>query len=233
MSGESKNLILIVEDNKRLSHVNRLALESEDYDVRAAFTIAEARTMLETISPDVILLDVKLPDGSGFDLCREIRPHTAAFIIFLTSVREASGEMEGLDAGGNDYLRKPYGIEMLRRRVKNAVLHKDLSAKSQSTAQFITKGSLSIDNIARRAYVNGLDLGLQPMEYGVLFFLMQNEGKTMSAEVIYEKVWGQPLNDNKNALEKRVSRLRKSIEGSGYIIHMQRCKGYCFDSEKV
>ena len=231
MSEESSNLILIVEDNKQLSHINRLALESEGYEVQAAFTIAEARTLLNTVSPDVILLDVRLPDGSGFDLCREIRPHTAAFIIFLTSVREASGEMEGLDVGGNDYLRKPYGIEMLRRRVKNAVLHKDLSAKSQSMAQIVKIGSLSIDNTAMRVYIDGVDIGLQPLEYKVLFFLIQNEGKTMSTEAIYEKVWGQPLNNHKSALEKSLSRLRKSLEGSGCVIHFHRGQGYRFSAE--
>jgi DNA-binding response OmpR family regulator len=233
MSGDNKTLILIVEDDKRLSHVNRHALESEGYEVQAAFSIAEARSLLNKISPDVILLDVKLPDGNGFDLCREIRPNTAAFIIFLTSISESSGEMEGLEVGGNDYLRKPYGIEMLRRRVKNAVLHKELSAKSQTTAQLITKGGLTIDNIARRVKMNGIDLRLQPMEYGLLYFLAQNEGKAMSAEVIYEKVWGLPLNDNKSALEKRISRLRKSIQNSGYTIYTQRGHGYCFAAEQV
>ena len=233
MNGDNKNLILILEDDKRLSHINSHALKSEGYEVRTAFRIAEARSLLETISPDVLLLEVILPDGSGFDLCREIRPHTAAFIIFLTSVSEASCEMEGLDVGGNDYLRKPYGIEMLKRRVKNALLHIELSARSQNTTQIITKGSLSIDNIARRAYIDGADLGLQPMEYGVLYFLIHNEGKTMGADFIYEKVWGQPLNDNKSALEKSVSRLRKRIEGSGYAIQMKRGQGYCFAAEKA
>lgn len=120
MNETSKPLVLIVEDDKSLNLINRRALESEGYAVQSAYALAEARETLSRLDPDVILLDIKLPDGSGIDLCREIREKTGAQIIFLTSVTEAGFELEAFRAGGNDYIRKPYGIDLLRERVKQA-----------------------------------------------------------------------------------------------------------------
>lgn len=227
MNENQKPLILVVEDGKRLNLVNRYALESEGYAVQSAFTLAEAHSILKNVSPDVILLDVKLPDGSGFDLCREIRETTTAHIIFLTSVMESSGEMEGLIAGGDDYLRKPYRIELLRERVKSVLRRRDMES-NKASPQTITKGSLTLDIVASQVFVNGVDLLLQPKEFALLLFLVQNEGKTMSAEYIYEKVWRQSMAGDKNAVQSAIYRLRKKIEHTGYDISMTRRKGYTF-----
>jgi len=217
-------VILLIEDDERLSYINSHALESEGYEVVSAFTLAQARLEIDGKSPDVILLDVKLPDGSGFDFCREIRERTAAHIIFLTSVTESEGEMEGLVAGGNDYLRKPYSIELLRERVKNAL-------RLLKVPQNITRGSLTLDITAGRAYTHGKDLLLSPKEFQMLQLFVQNEGKAFDGEYLYEKIWKQPLNVNMNALKSAVSGLRKKLAGSGYTIVAERGAGYCFEKE--
>ena len=217
-----KNTVLIIEDDASLSLINRRALEPEGYDVLTAFTLAEARDQLARANPDVILLDVKMPDGSGFDFCLEIRENTGAHIIFLTSVTETAGELEGLRSGGNDYLRKPYGIELLRERVKNAI------GQRSASAQFVRRGPLTLDTIARRASINGEDLLLQQMEFALLLFLIRNEGQPTSTESIYEKVWGRPMAGDKNAVQMAVSRLRKKIEPAGFIIQSLYGKGYVF-----
>jgi DNA-binding response OmpR family regulator len=223
-----KALILIVEDDKRLSHANCYALESEGYEVRAAFTLAEARGLLNDISPDVILLDVKLPDGSGFDLCREIRETTGAYIIFLTSVRESSGELEGLVAGGDDYLKKPYGIELLYERIKKGLRHE------RKTPQLIKRGSLTLDILVSRAYMDGKDLVLTQKEFLLLYTLAQNEGQNMSAEELYDKVWKSPLNDDNQAVKIAISRLRNKIEGSGFTVSFDKRKnGYSFGVKRA
>ena len=223
---DTKFKVLIVEDDKNLSSINRRALESEGYEVHAAHTAAEARGLLKDAAFDVILLDVKLPDGTGFELCREIRPETAAHIIFLTSVRESEGEMEGLDAGGNDYLRKPYKIELLRKRVSNAVKNRPAAIEQKT----VKRGSLMLDIMANQAFIDGNDLLLSQKEFAVLLFLIKNEGQTKSAEIIYENAWGQPMGNDKNAVQVAVSRLRKKIEPAGYSIRSAYGKGYVFES---
>ena len=222
---EARNaLVLIVEDDKRLSHINRHALESEGYKVKAAYTLAGARLLLKSISPDVILLDVKLPDGSGFDLCREIREITRAYIIFLTSVTTSSGELEGLTSGGDDYLRKPYSIELLCERVKKGLRH-------AMPAQQIQKGSLMIDMVSGQVFLSGKDIPLSPKEFKLISILMQNEGELIDMEYLYEKAWGQPLCGSTGALTTMIYRIRKKIKGSGYDIVAQRGQGYVFETD--
>lgn len=226
-----KTVILIVEDDKRLSMINSHALESEGYEIKTAFTLREARFKIEDGDPDLILLDVKMPDGNGFDFCREIRGRTAASIIFLTSVTEGEGELEGLVAGGDDYLRKPYSIKLLRTRVKNAL------QKDRKTPQFITRGPFTLYIVAAQAFVNGKDLSLTQKEFAVFLLLAQNAGKILGAEYIYDKVWlpqktsfkVKPMIRSKNIIEKAVSRIRNKIEPYGYTIVTYRGKGYAFE----
>ena len=223
MDGNERPLILIVEDDKRLSLINCKALEPEGYEVKTAFTLREARFLLEDGDPDVILLDIKLPDGSGLDFCREIRQRTSASIIFLTSVMESECELEGLVSGGDDYLRKPYGIDLLRARVKKSL------QKERKAPQFITRGPFTLYIVAAQAFVNGEDLLLTQKEFAVLLLLTQNEGKILSAEYIYENVWGYTTLSDKNAIQMTISRLRSKIENTGYTIATYRRKGYAFE----
>ena len=223
MNGNEKPLILIVEDDKRLSLINCRALESEGYEIKTAFTLREARFLLEDGDPDVILLDVMMPDGSGVNFCREIRQRTSASIIFLTSITEPENELEGLIAGGDDYLRKPYGIKLLRARVKKSL------QKERKAPQFITRGPFRLYIVAAQAFVNDEDLLLTQKEFAVLLLLAQNEGKILSAEYIYEKAWGYSNLNDKNAIQMAISRLRSKIENTGYTILAYRKKGYAFE----
>ncbi|MDR3365307.1 MAG: response regulator transcription factor [Clostridiales Family XIII bacterium] len=215
--------IIIVEDDRRLSLINSRALETEGYEVKAAATLENARFLIKEAAPDVILLDVKMPDGNGFDFCREIRERTAAHIIFLTSVTESEGELEGLVAGGDDYLRKPYGIELLRERVRKAL------QKERRAPQSITRGPLTLHVVAAQASLDERDLLLTQKEFAVLLLLAQNEGRILSAEHIYEKAWGLPMAGDRNAVQMSVSRLRGKIEPAGYTICAYRGKGYAFE----
>ena len=222
MDSESRR-VLIVEDDKNLTLINRRALQTEGYAVLTAPTLATARELLARQSFDVILLDVKMPDGNGFDFCREIRETTAAYIVFLTSVTEPAGELEGLRAGGNDYLRKPYGIELLRERIKKAV------PRERDAARLIRRGSLALDMAVAKAFVNEEDLQLSQKEFGLLLLLVQNEGRVMRAEDLYRAVWGLPMNDDSNAVKNAVYRLRKKIKLGGYGIATEYGEGYRFE----
>ena len=226
MNENGDALILIVEGNARLSNINRRALEAEGYKVRATYTLAKARAILKDASPDVILLEVKLPDGSGFDLCREIRRTTSAHIIFLTSAKEAEDEMEGLDSGCNDYLRKPYNIEMLRKRVNNTIISRGLLTATK--AKNIECGLLTLDIVSRKAFINNVDILLSQKEFSVLLLFAKNKGNILEIEKIYECCWGQSMANDKNAVKKTVSRLRNKIKKSGCVIRSVYAKGYVF-----
>ena len=231
----SDKAILLVEDDVNLNKINRMALESEGYTVHTALTLAEARKILN--SPlsilNLILLDVKLPDGNGFDFCKEIRqkPGFAAVpVLFLTSVNDNAGEMEGLRSGGNDYLRKPYDIDLLRMRVANLLkLQENFAQQVMTEQKIITKGALSIDTVARRAYLNGTDMNLQTKQFALLLTLVQHESEILSTPYLYETVWGQPMNRDSQALRRVVSEVRSKIAGSGYSITSERGEGYRFE----
>jgi DNA-binding response OmpR family regulator len=223
-------VILLVEDDANLNRLNRRALESDNYAVDAALNLAQARELLAKHTPDVILLDVKLPDGTGFNFCKEIREqgkYAAIPILFLTSVADQSGEMEGLEAGGTDYLRKPYSIELLRVRVANL-----LRLQESQLLRDVTRGPLTLNIKTMMAYLHGKDMGLKPKEFTLLLAFVENEGHVMSAEYIYKTVWEAPMADDPGALKYQISSLRSKIKDSGYAINSIYGKGYCFELER-
>ena len=228
--------ILLVEDDINLNKINQLALMGEGYTVQTALKLSEAREWLNAKVPDLILLDVKLPDGNGFDFCKEIRLNAnlaAVPVLFLTSVNDYAGEMEGLSSGGNDYLRKPYDIDLLLMRVANLLkLQENKAQQAIAEQQMITRGSLSIDTVAKRAFLNGVDMNLEAKPFGLLQMLVQHENELLSSEFLYEKVWRQPMNKDSQALRRVVLAVRKQLNGSGYNIVNERGEGYRFEQDK-
>jgi DNA-binding response OmpR family regulator len=223
---DNRGTVLLVEDNEALNAANARALKLYGYTVSSALTLAEARLRLGEIEPDVILLDIMLPDGNGFDFCKEIRGKTGAHIIFLTAKSEQSDMVDGLLTGGDDYITKPFHPEELMARLTAAMRRRGMD---KAPLQKITKGNLTLDIIAGQALIDGADMGLQPKEFALLLLFAQNENQIISAETIYEKIWGQSMTGDKNAVQAAVSRLRKKIEPAGYDIFATRVKGYTFE----
>jgi len=222
----SKGLILVVEDNAKLSSANSRALKLRGYETLTALTLAEARERLVEQEPDVILLDVMMPDGDGFSFCKEIRGATTAHILFLTAKNEHEDIARGLSDGGDDYITKPFHPEELLLRV-NVVMCRRLMDKAP--AQTVTKGALTLNVTAAQALLSGRDMMLTSKEFSLLLVLTQNENKTVSAEDLYMKVWNTPMAGDKNTLQATVSHLRKKIEASGYGITVLRGQGYVFE----
>jgi DNA-binding response OmpR family regulator len=134
-------IVLLVEDNKKLNDGNRRALEKEGYTVYCALTLSAAREHLSRIKPDIIILDVGMPDGDGFSFCEEIRPATTAHIIFLTARREHSALDQGFGAGGDDYIKKPFRLKELLHRVTAAMRRKGAISQPPQT---IKTGNLTL-----------------------------------------------------------------------------------------
>ena len=219
-------VILLVEDEERVNVLNKHQLEKKGYEVYAAKNLAEAREHLAAITPDIILLDVDLPDGSGFDFCEEIRrdKRIDSNIIFVTGKTKYDENMHGLEIGGDIYIKKPYRMTELLVNIGVVIRQRE---KARAKVKII-KGGLTIDREKHRAYENGVNLQLSITEFDLLFLLAGNEDTVLDAEYIYQTVWETPLLGNKNALAKSVERLRKKLETSGYTIDAKRNVGYVF-----
>jgi len=217
-------VVLLVEDDADLNEANRRALELRRYKVRTARTLAEARTQLGREEPDVILLDVMLPDGDGFDFCARIRDRTRAHVLFLTAKTEHADLVRGLATGGDDYIVKPFHIEELLARVDAAMRRRRMGLPVQT----LRKGRLVLDILAGRALVDGRDLALTQKEFALLLLFAENENKLMTAEHVYQKVWGSPMAGDRNAVQTSISRLRKKVAPAGYVIEARRGRGYVF-----
>jgi len=222
----NKGRILLVEDNEKLNGANARALKLRGYEVDTALTLAGARRKLSLSEPDVLLLDVMLPDGDGFDFCAEIRGKTTAHILFLTAKTEHADRVKGLAAGGDDYIMKPFHPEELLARVASAMRRRSMD---RPPVKAFSAGNLALDIVAARAFVGGADLLLSQKEFALLLWFAQNENETVNAETLYEKAWGMPMAKDKNTLQATVSKLRKKIGPSGYDITARRGQGYVFE----
>jgi len=216
-------VILLIEDNIKILEANRRIFEDDGHIVLVADTLQKAWNHLKTTEPDVIVLDVMLPDGSGFEFLGELRKTCAAPVLFLTAKDEREDKLKGLRIGGNDYITKPYDIDELRERVVNFLRF------ARRPPPRVKLGALELDAAASMAFIHGKDIGLSPKEFVLLRLFAQNERVTLSAEYLYEKVWKAEMVDDTQAVRSSVSRLRAKLADSGYTIIAQRNEGYCFE----
>lgn len=208
---KDNGIILLVEDDANILRTNRRILKREGFEVLCAETLGKAREVLREHTPDVLVLDIKLPDGSGLDFCQEIRPTTPVPVLFLTALDEKSEIIRGLMAGGNDYITKPYDVDEFVARINAQLRLARMNRRDMEKAKTLMRGTLTLDIVAVRAFLNGQDMLLSTREFSVLLFLLKNEGKTLSAEEIYEGVWKQPMSGSASALWKCISRLKRKM----------------------
>jgi DNA-binding response OmpR family regulator len=212
--------VLLVEDNPHYLKINREILSSNGYKVLEADTLAKGRELFLREIPALIILDIMLPDGDGIMLCEELREGSNVPILFLSAKKADSDVIAGFEAGGDDYLPKPYNLNILLKRVEA------LLCRTSRIPEMLIKGALTLDPLAGQAFIDGADLALSQKEFSLLLLFTQNEGKIINAETIYEKVWKAPMSGNKNAVQTAISKLRRKIESSGYGIAALRGQGY-------
>ena len=217
--------VLLVEDNKKIMAGNARKLTREGYDVAFAFNLAEARDLISRDCPDVMVLDIMLPDGSGLNFMKEVRQseNAALPILLLTGLSAQEDIVCGLKSGGDDYLTKPYDFSVLLARVEALI------RRSARLPEYIYKGRLAINVTAGVVMYNGEDLLLGRKEYALLSIFVQNEGAFVNAEHLYERVWNTPMGGDSTALRSAIKRLRAKIEGCGWSIGWSRDEGYIFE----
>ncbi len=217
--------ILLVEDNEQIMQGNERMLKRRGYEVITALTLTEARIAIQAQMPDLFVLDIMLPDGSGLDFMAELRKYSQTPILLLTGLTTPEDIVRGLTAGGDDYLAKPYDFGVLLARVEA------LLRRAQQVPEHIHKGRLRLDVTADVATLDCHDLLLSQKEFALLLTFIQNEERFISSEYLYEKVWKQPMTVDSNALRSTLKRLRAKLEGSGYRITLSKGEGYQFEKE--
>ena len=228
---DSKGTVLLVEDNKGLNDANTQALQMRGYTVFCAENLAEAREQLTQTEPDVILLDVMLPDGNGFDFCEEIRNKTKAYILFLTAKTSHEDMVRGLSGGGDNYITKPFHAEEMIVKVDAAVRR---MALDKAPVKSLSVGNLTLDVITGQAFVGGAEIKVTQREFSLLLVFVQNAGKTISVEDLYQAAWGAPMLCDKKALQRRVSDLKNKLMQSkcSHGITTAYGVGYCFEENE-
>lgn len=205
--------ILLLEDDVSLVDGLKYSLKKNGFDVTVVRTVEEATASLPAISEyDLLLLDVTLPDGTGFEVCEKVRrQNTQIPIIFLTASDEEVNIIRGLDLGGDDYITKPFMLGELCSRIRVQLRRSGIGSQEKTTS--LQCGDITIDLLGSRALLNGKALDLTNAEYRLLCLLVKNEGLIMTREKILDELWDNNSDFvDDNTLSVYVRRLREKIE---------------------
>jgi DNA-binding response OmpR family regulator len=218
----NQGYLLLVEDDRDVQANNKKALARRGYTLKLAYTLADARALVVGETPRAVILDIMLPDGSGLDFLREIRETANVPVLLLTALNTSADILKGLDSGGDRYIPKPYDLTLFLAEVEALLRRASVMPKT------IMIGPLRLETLSDTAYMNGEDMLLSRKEFSLLLMLTQHRGKVMSADYLYESVWGQPMAGSVNALKVTMSNLRGRLDGSEFTIAVKRGKGYVF-----
>ncbi len=217
----------MVEDDDNIRFVTVAALRLGSFDVTETSTgrDALARLKVSGAEPDLLVLDVMLPDLNGFEVCRRIRSDGIDVpVVFLTARDATEDRLRGLTIGGDDYLTKPFSVEELVARVQ-VILRR---VGKERRTQVLRAGEVVLDDHSRIVLNAGIEVALSPTEYKLLRFLMRNQGRALSRAQILDHVWDYDFDGEATVVETFVSSLRKKIERGGgpRLIHTVRGMGY-------
>ncbi len=206
----SNELILVVDDEKTLVKALTFNLEKEGFRVEAAYDGEEALDKVFSLKPDVVVLDLMLPEVDGFEVCRRIRKKLEVPIIMLTARSEDIDKVLGLELGADDYLTKPFNSRELVARIK-AVLRRSKVSEEESKKQ-IQIGKLQIDFLQHRVRLGDKEVNLTSKEFALLSFLALNAGNVYSREQLLAQVWGYDYYGDVRTVDVHIRHLREKIE---------------------
>jgi two-component system KDP operon response regulator KdpE len=222
--------ILAVDDEQRMVRFIQLNLEQDGFEVVTAFNGKEALEQVRTQLPDLVLLDIMMPDINGFEVLKKIREVNTVPVIMLTAKGEEDDRIQGLELGADDYITKPFSPRELVSRIK-AVLRRTKTFTEDQVDQIEVDDRLKIDFSRREVWVEGEKVDLRPTEYRLLYHLVQNAGWVNTHEQLLSKVWGFEYQDEPHYVRLYVNYLRKKLEKDpskpNYIL-TERGVGYRF-----
>ena len=207
---EKRPNVLVVDDEPQILRVLRVGLPPRGFDVRGAAGGLEALAEFQKEAPDLIILDLVMPDLSGIEVCVEIRKVSSVPIIVLSAKGAERDKVTALEMGADDYVTKPFGMEELVARMR-AVLRRSAETSEESSASH-TVGSLTIDKAARSVIVRGAEVRLTPKEFDLLLYLVEHAGKVVPHRELLRAVWGWQSAEQSEYLRVFINQVRKKIE---------------------
>ncbi|WFR62165.1 response regulator transcription factor [Paenibacillus amylolyticus] len=222
-----RSTILIVDDDEKIVSMLRRGLAFEGYEVQTASNGAEGLSKLMDKEPDIVVLDVMMPQIDGFEVCRRLREAGSKVpVLMLTAKDEVQSRVTGLDTGADDYLVKPFALEELLARVRALLRRKSDSAGTPDNR--LTYEDIILDNDSREVFRDGQRLELTAKEFELLNLFMQNPRRVLSRDLIMDKIWGYDYSGESNVLEVYIAMLRQKTEeyGGKRLIQTIRGAGY-------
>ena len=205
----SRRRVLLVDDEAAILRFLRPVLEANDYDMTSAGTVAEAIKRIAAEAPDIVLLDLGLPDGDGKEVIRRTREWSDVPIIVLSAREREVEKIESLDFGADDYVNKPFAAGELMARMRTALRHR---MQRQAEVPVLHIGNLEVDSVRRRVLREGNELKLTPKEFELLSFLARHAGRVVTHKQILTAVWGPAHTEDTQYLRVYVGQLRQKIE---------------------
>ena len=207
--------VLIIEDDKSINDILFHTLKAESYLPHSVFSLKEANDFLNTTLPDLILLDLNLPDGSGFDFCKDINSKYTIPIIILTAKNDVFDKVLGLELGADDYITKPFHIKEVTSRIK-AVFRRIEKSSSKDIKNFIKINSnIKINFNNRTVLKNDEVIQLKPKEYELLEFFVQNRNKVFSREQLIDNIWELSYDGDIRTIDIHIRRIRSKLDPNG------------------
>jgi two-component system, OmpR family, KDP operon response regulator KdpE len=218
--------VLVIDDDPSLLRAIRLGLRAGGHEVVSAANGEQGLTQTALASPDVVVLDLGLPDVDGLNVCRRIRQWSEVPIIILSAAGTEARKVAALDGGADDYVTKPFGMAELEARIRTAV-RRQRSAKDEPVPSSVTVGPIELDLVHHEARVRGRVVELTGKEFDVLAFLARNAGRTCTHQMILSAVWGSGYGREAQYLHAYVHRLRQKLgKPAGGLIHTVPGVGY-------
>lgn len=222
-----KHTVLVVDDEEAITEILEMNLAMAGYQVMVAFNGEQAIDKAKRLEPDLILLDVGLPDMEGFEVCKKLRGFTDAPIIMVTARGENHDKIQGLEQGADDYVLKPFDPAEIVARVKANL--RRVSSSGGGSSSILSFHDFEVDRIGHKIVVRGEELRLSPKEYALLSFLIENAEEVLSRDKILEEVWGSLEHDSRNVdIHIRFLREKLGEELSAKYLHTVWGKGYRF-----
>ncbi len=209
-----KEKILVAEDEKSISSFICTILSANNYDVISASTGSEAYSMITSHCPDLVILDLGLPDVDGLDILKAMRQWTLLPVIVVSARTHERDKVAALDLGADDYITKPFGASELLARIRTAIRHTRTVASNSSVAHNgkFTTGGLTIDYDKHRVYVDGEDVRLTQNEYKLVSLLGMYAGKVLTYDTILKELWGPGSREDNQILRVNMANIRRKIE---------------------
>lgn len=213
MKSNNKYKILLVEDENNIIQFVTALLEANDYQVIPAQTCALARVLYASFVPDLVILDLGLPDSDGSNLLKEIRQNDATAVIVLSARSAEQDKVTLLDMGANDYITKPFGSDELLARIRSALRHNRYSSQEgRLPGGCFQNGPLTINYDSRQIFIDGTAVKLTQTEYNIIAFLSENCGKVMTYASIIKSIWRESPNESSiKKLQVNMANIRKKL----------------------